>query len=303
MASVVITTRNRREDTLRAIASCFAQEHRPLEVLVFDDASDDGTADAVRAAFPEARVIVGAERRGLIALRNCGFREARGEYVFSIDDDAYFSTSRIAGDVVALFEADPALAAVAIPFVEPLARQSQSTRAAVHFPRPGEEVRSYIGCAHAVRRDAALRMGGYREFLVHQGEERDLCIRLRDAGMRIAYAGCDRIVHTVSPSRDLGRMMFYGTRNTLLFDFLNVPMPELADRLARDVVALAAYRFSPATLPTKLRAFADAALTGWRRRGERKPVSRETWRAYRALPGHGPEPFDGPIPEPAGAPR
>lgn len=303
MASVVITTRNRREDTLRAVASCFAQDHRPLEVLVFDDASEDGTAEAVRAAFPEARVFAGTERSGYIALRNRGFREARGEFVFSIDDDAYFSTPAIVGDAVATFRADDTLAAVAIPFVEPLARQSVSTRNAARLPVRGAEIRAYVGCSHAVRRDAVLRLGGYREFFVHQGEERDLCIRMRDAGMRIVYADCDRIVHTVSPARDRTRMVFYGTRNTLLFDFLNAPMPEAVVRLARDVVGLAAYRFSPATTPAKLRAFADAAWTAWRVRGERRPASRRTWRAHRSLPGHGPEPFDGPIPPPAGAAR
>ncbi|MCC7334732.1 MAG: glycosyltransferase family 2 protein, partial [Pirellulaceae bacterium] len=90
-ASVIITSRNRCADVLRAVASCFAQQGTTLEVLVFDDASDDGTVDRVRQTFPNCRVFGNTERQGYIINRNRGFLEARGPVVFSLDDDAYFS--------------------------------------------------------------------------------------------------------------------------------------------------------------------------------------------------------------------
>ena len=55
LASICIVTRNRKADLLRALGSCLAQSYRPLEVLVFDDASTDGTEQDVLARFPQVR--------------------------------------------------------------------------------------------------------------------------------------------------------------------------------------------------------------------------------------------------------
>ena len=71
--SIVLFTRNRKEELLTALESCFAQNHRPLEVLVFDDASTDGTEEAVRTSFPEVRFFREESNRGIAALRNRGF--------------------------------------------------------------------------------------------------------------------------------------------------------------------------------------------------------------------------------------
>jgi hypothetical protein len=54
-ATIVIVTHNRREAALRAVASALSQT-APVEVLVFDDGSTNGTSDSVREAYLEARV-------------------------------------------------------------------------------------------------------------------------------------------------------------------------------------------------------------------------------------------------------
>ncbi len=303
-ASVVITTHSRREDTLRAVASALAQVPEP-EVLVFDDASEDGTADALRERHPQVRVFPQRERTGYIVLRNRGFREATGDIVFSIDDDAYFSGADTIERVLALFRGDAKVCAVAIPFVEPLQRQSLSSlRSARPNHRPGDEVRSYIGCAHAIRRGAALEAGGYREFFEHQGEERDLCIRLRDRGLRIVHADCDPIVHMVSPRRDTRRQLHFGVRNTILFDLINAPFPHVVPRVVLDALALLRYRFQLDTLPLKSKALLQAFAVFAANRGTRGPVARETWKRWRELPSHGSlsTGADAAIPPPAGAP-
>jgi len=299
-ASVVITTRNRKENTLRAVSSCFAQTYSAIEVLVFDDASEDGTAEAVASAYPKARVFAETRRSGYIVLRNRGFEEARGEIVFSIDDDAYFSARDSVAWVMETFAADDRVAAVAIPFIEPLARRSKSTLDAPLRAVRGSEIRSYIGCAHAIRRKTALDLGGYREFFEHQGEERDLCMRIRETDLKILYCDCAPIVHTVSPARDRTRMVFFGTRNTLLFDLLNLPAGILAYRLPADILSLLRYRFDLKTLPVKTAAIIDAFRVGFRWRKLRRPVSAETWRSWRSLPTHGPDRHEGDPPFPAG---
>ncbi len=301
-ASVVITTRNRCDDTLRAAASALAQSV-PVEVLVFDDASEDETVEALCKALPEVRVFAQKERSGYIALRNRGFREARSEIVFSIDDDAYFTSEGTVESVLALFERTDDLFAVAIPFWEPLQRQSQSSRkfqGEVHSP--GDQVRSYIGCAHAVRKRMVLDAGCYREFFEHQGEERDLCIRALDQGYRILYADCAPIVHMVSPRRDSDRQLYFGVRNTLLFDMLNAPFPDVVIRSVFDSAQLLRYRFSLRTLPIKVRALVSA-VDVFRKHAElRAPVAGNTWRTWRRLRTHGSlaSADNEAVPEPAG---
>lgn len=288
VASIVIATRNRREETLAAVASSFGQSGVPLEVLVYDDASDDGTAEAVQHAFPAVRIFANPERTGYIVSRNRGFCDARGAYVFSLDDDATFSRADIVARIVAQFERDPSIGAIAIPFVEPLKPQTRSSSSVPVSSLPEQELRNYIGCAHAVRRDVALRLGGYREFFVHQVEERDFCLRLWAGNHRVVYGASGHIVHSVSPKRDSGRIMYYGFRNQILTEILNAPLPDLLLRLP--VVACNAIRFQFAwrLMPLKLKAIGAGLLEGVRRRRVRQPVSRAVYRRLRKLVPHGP---------------
>jgi GT2 family glycosyltransferase len=298
LASVVITTRNRREDALRAVASALAQDCSGLEVMVIDDASGDGTAERIRTAFPRAHVIALSERSGYIVARNRGFREAKGRYVFSLDDDAYFSTPDTVSRVTGLFEGDATIGAVAIPYIEPLARRSSSSLARPARIEPGSEVRSYVGCAHAVRREAALALSGYRELFVHQGEERDLCLRMRAAGWRVVYGDCGRVVHMVSAQREMGRIAYYGVRNQVLFEALNAPLAYLPMRLMRTLAGVVGYEFSWSTMPQKIASLGAGLADSIGYRSERRPVARRVYREYRRLPGHGPEDWNGDVPAP-----
>jgi GT2 family glycosyltransferase len=302
-ASIVITTRNRRVDLLFAIASCMAQQGCRFEILLFDDASDDGTAQAVREKFPSVLIFANPDRMGLIHNRNRGFEEALGSVVFSIDDDAYFSSPDIVESVLNKFRDDYKIAAVAIPYIEPMNRRSLSSLQTPFISRSGDELSAYKGCAHAVRREVVLNLGGYREFFVHQGEERDLCLRMIAAGFRIVYGDKGLIVHMVSPNRQMDRVTYYGTRNRLLFDMLNLPVPDLLIRLIWDPVAIIRYRFSWSTLPLKLRGIVAGFCEGTKRWRERKPVSCAAYALFRTLPGHGPEEWVQAIPPPCALPE
>jgi len=295
-ASIVITTRNRRKDALRAVESCLAQEKCRIEVLVFDDASDDGTVDEVRGMAPEVRVFVNEERMGYIPGRNRGFHEATAEIVFSLDDDAYFSTTDIVSRTLQIFRENPSVGAVAIPYIEPLNVRSLSSLRTPLRVQPGDSLRSYAGCAHAVRREVALALGGYREFFVHQGEERDLCLRMMDAGWRVLYGSSGLIVHMVSPKRESERVTYFGARNRILFNILNLPFSVLAIRSLWDPVAIIRYRFSWSSLLIKMRGIGSGFVEGIARIRERRPVSRATYRHFTHLPGHGPEHWDKEIP-------
>jgi len=296
IVSVVITTRNRRAEVLRAIESCLAQDYEQIEVLVYDDASTDDTSAEIRRQFSNVRLITGKERRGLIYLRSQGFEDARGNLVLSLDDDAYFTGADTVTRVVELFCEFPKAAAVALPYLEPTRDPGQGFMTAIP---PGTPLRSYIGCAHAIRRPVALEAGKYRDFLVHQGEERDLCLRLLGRGHQVIYGDTPPLVHLPSSSRDRQRINYFGYRNTLLFTGLNVPHPFMIPRMLIDSAQLLRHRFQWRTLPQRVAAILAGWKACWTYRRERRPVSLAAYRSYRSLPGHGPIVWEGPIPAPA----
>jgi GT2 family glycosyltransferase len=284
-ATIVIVTRNRREDALRAVRSAVEQSYEPLEVLVYDDASTDGTAEAVHDEFPEARLVRGDERVGYIALRNRGFREAVGEIIFSIDDDAYFSDSRTVEYVIDRFAQNPRAAALALQYLEP---GRPARLGFLQGIREGDPVRNYIGCAHAIRRVAALAAGGYREWLVHQGEERDLCLRLLERGHEVRYVESPPVVHEPSPQRDHAELAYLGLRNTFLFDVVNVPVPDVLWRLPIDVAQLLKYRVTWRTCLPRLWNVVRGLAACLRYLPRRDVVTRATYRRFRDLTTHGP---------------
>jgi glycosyltransferase involved in cell wall biosynthesis len=89
--SVVVPTYQRRDQCARAVSSALDQELAPLEVIVCDDGSTDGTREAMEAwadEEPRLRYLRLPRNFGAPAqARNLGTREARGEWVAFLDDD------------------------------------------------------------------------------------------------------------------------------------------------------------------------------------------------------------------------
>lgn len=85
--SVVIPTFNRAYCIERAIRSVLAQEYEPMEVLIIDDGSSDGTQEIV-SSINDKRIRYTYKRNGGVSsARNLGIREARGEWVAFLDSD------------------------------------------------------------------------------------------------------------------------------------------------------------------------------------------------------------------------
>jgi len=288
-ASIVITTRNRRDDLKKAIVSALAQKLAGgVETIVIDDGSTDGTAQMVRAEFPQVALHRFEESKGLVVRRNEGARLAQGEIIFSIDDDALFTSPHTVEQTVNEFDCSH-VGSVAIPYMEP----NKSSMTLQQAP-PGKITfikDTFIGTAHAVRKDVFLRLGGYREFLVHQGEEMDFCIRMLTAGYVVRLGRADVIHHLESPRRDYGRMDFYGRRNDILFVWHNVPWPyfpfHLAGATLNGLISITRTG-RPANM---LRGMASGYVECIRRWSERHPVSSAVYALNRLLKKKGPLPL------------
>jgi glycosyltransferase involved in cell wall biosynthesis len=213
-----------------------------------------------------------------VVRRNEGARSASGQIIFSIDDDAAFSTSHVVERTIREFD-DPGIGAVAIPYLEPnkdnWLMQKAPDREAVWIAD------TFIGTAHALRRDVFLKLGGYREELVHQGEESDYCIRMLDAGYFVRLGNADPIHHFESPRRDFRRMDYYGCRNSVIYAWQNVPMPWLLIHLVATTINCLKWTFRPNRIGIRI----GGLLSGWSQifRTPRSPVKLCVYHASRLL--------------------
>lgn len=275
-ASIVITTKNRKDDLRQALRSALTQ-NVDVEVLVLDDASTDGTEMMVQQEFPDVRFLRFDTSEGYIVRRNQVVRMARAPIVFIIDDDACFSTKGVVGQTLADFS-DPRIGAVAIPYVD----VGYST--SVHQRAPATDsiylAPFYRGTAHALRRDMFLQLGGYWELLVHQEEEIELALRMLESGFLIRCGTSEPVLHHASPVRSISRMDYYGRRNRLLVMWRNFPLRACLWRGA-GVVAVTVCKYLVRQCSGKaIRGIGDAMSAIVAGKVPRAPVRKQTYAKY-----------------------
>jgi len=183
------------------------------EVLVLDNASADGSAEAVRERHPEARLFALERRTGKADNDSLLLREARGRYCLLLNEDSELQDGAVQALLDAL-EADPGAAVAGAQLLtsggEPTAcawrlpdipwalAAAVFLQDAVAVQSTGGRVRE-VGwvqsSAMLVRRAAAEQVGWLDgDFFVYS-DETDFCKRLRDAGWRILFAPAARAVH------------------------------------------------------------------------------------------------------------
>lgn len=279
VATVVITTRNRKNDLSRAISSALSQTCR-VEVIVTDDASDDGTEELVLTKFPSVKLLRSETCKGYVSQRNLAATASSTNYIFSLDDDAEFGSIDTVAITIGEFDR-PEIGAVAIPHIDTL------TNKVVNAPaeRDGGVVciASYTGTAHALRRDVFLSLGGYLEELTHQGEESDYCIRMLAAGYVTRLGTAPLILHHESPRRSFDRMDFYGRRNDVLFGWRYAPLLMLPFHL----VATTFNGLRVAISTRRIQSHCHGLVAGWRKilsgAIRRNPVSMVVYFTFRTM--------------------
>ncbi|HEY7089616.1 MAG TPA: glycosyltransferase family 2 protein, partial [Tepidisphaeraceae bacterium] len=147
-ASVVLPTRNRCDYLRRAIQSSLDQTV-PVEVLVFDDASTDATAEMVPREFPQVRYFRNEQPTGPCVTRNRGAQLATAPIIFPIDDDAAFASRHTVEQTLADFD-HPRIGAVAIPYID--VNKSPAVLCSPPDRSQPYVTFEYVGASHALRR-------------------------------------------------------------------------------------------------------------------------------------------------------
>jgi glycosyltransferase involved in cell wall biosynthesis len=193
LVSVVVPTRNAAR-TIRACLESVRRQRAPVELIVVDNGSTDGTYE-IAAALADVAVRGGPERS---AQRNTGVQRARGEWVLWVDADMVLDPDVVTAAlaVAARTGAD----AVSVPETSfgdgfwtacrALERSCYLDDPALHNPR-------------LVRREVLRGLGGFTPSMSGP-EDADLRLRLREAGATVAFCGEAFIRH------DEGRLTLRG---------------------------------------------------------------------------------------------
>jgi GT2 family glycosyltransferase len=262
--AVVVITHQRRDELLLALRRLLDLPERP-HVVVVDNGSTDGTAEAVRERFPAVELIASPENLGAVG-RNVGVARLDTPYVAFCDDDTWWEPGslRAAADVL---DAHPGLAVVTGRIqVEPAGTddpivaelRDSPVRGAAWLPGPA--LGSFLAGASVLRREAFLEVGGFSARLWLGGEEELMAGDLAAAGWELCYLPVLTVHHQASRARDPHRRRRDGIRNTLWTTWLRRPVRPALRRTAhllrtvpRDRVTARALLAAVAGIPWVLR--------------------------------------------------
>ncbi len=234
---VVILNTNRREDTLAALESLFRSDYPNQRVIVLDNASTDGSPQAIRSEYPEVEVIALERNLGYAGNNNVGIEAAlarHADWVFILNEDTVMAPDCIR-QLVEAGEKDAQvgmLGPMVYHYDEPGVIQSAGGKMdnawrAWHLAQneldlgqfaEAHEVDWISGCALLVRRGVIEQTGALDGRFFYYWEETEWCLRARRKGWRILqvpqaklwHKGVRREYHP-SPS-----VTYYATRNRFL---------------------------------------------------------------------------------------
>ena len=235
--AVVVITHQRRAELVRALDRLLALPEQP-RVVVVDNGSSDGTADAVRARFPQVELVASPENLGAVG-RNVGVDLLDTPYVAFCDDDTWWEPGSLtaAADVL---DAHPGLAVVTARILvepggteDPIVAELRDSPVSGAAWLPGPALGSFLAGASVLRRQAFLEVGGFSERLWLGGEEELMAGDLAAAGWELCYLPRLTVHHQASRARDPHRRRKDGIRNTLWTTWLRRPVRPALRRTAR----------------------------------------------------------------------
>lgn len=225
--SVVIVSWNVRDLLRRCLHSVLGpltpDRELSIEIIVVDNASDDGSPDMVQAEFPQVRLIANGDNRGFTAANNQGLLESTGRCLLLLNPD-----TEVVGDalptMMAYMDAHPEVGALGPQLCYPDGRLQSSRRRFPTFATalvestvvqewwrdnpilrryymadtPDDAIQSVdwvVGACLLVRREVYEQVGGLDEGFFMYSEELDWCKRIRGAGWKVVYLPTALVIH------------------------------------------------------------------------------------------------------------
>ncbi len=166
------------------------------EVFLVDNASSDGTAEAVRTRYPSVHLIANSTNRGFSAANNQAIPLCRGRYLFFLNPDAELAGGCLE-TAVRYMDENPAVGLAGTKVVYPggVLQETISLRypgqkhAAEELKGLPGGIACVLGASMIARADLIRAIGGFDEDYFLYGEDQELCLRIRQQGFEIGYIG------------------------------------------------------------------------------------------------------------------
>ena len=217
-AAIIVLNHERRDLLLECLRAACASRHADVPIVVVDNGSTDGSADAAEASFSDVTVLRSPDNRGVSGGRNLGARWVNdhldARFLLFIDNDTLLAPETV-GELVRTAEADSGIGLVAPkayrswddrrllsagglrfnPYTGSLSDVASGEPDTEHFETP-RDIQACPGFAFFVRRQVFERLGGFDErFNPYGWEDADFSLRAGYAGWRIVYAPRAVVVH------------------------------------------------------------------------------------------------------------
>lgn len=220
--TAIIISYNTRDMTLKCLEYLHASlQGIPSEVIVVDNASGDGSPEAIRSAYPDVILVENQENRGFGAANNQAMRIARGEFFLLLNSDAFVQPDTVA--TLLRFIRKKPQAAVVGPRL--LNEDGSLQVSCYRFPTPGlawrenlwissllphhpalgdyrrwshqdnRQVEWIVGACMLVRSSVALQVGWFDETFFMYAEETDWQRRMAREGWQIWFCAETRVTH------------------------------------------------------------------------------------------------------------
>ncbi len=221
--SVMITTRNRRDDLKRTLKVLETLSPAPHEILVCADACDDDTVRMVHEDHRDVRLFENPERLGSVASRRRLLAEATGDWVLSLDDDSYPLDLDFFEKARRTVAEHPEAAVVCFHEQTALPSGSQAPAPSSHR---GRYVSAYANCGALMDLVFYRNQPGFPEFFEHMYEETDYALQCYAGGAAVWFEPSLTIRHHFSPAgRNEILRHQQNARNELWSAWMRCPLP------------------------------------------------------------------------------
>lgn len=232
--SIIIVSFNTRQLLDDCLAAIAAADTPPggLEVIVVDNASQDGSQEMVAQKYPDMRLLALSENLGFAAANNRGTAVAQGDYILFLNSDTRIDPDALAKPL-AYMRGQPQIGALTVRLVYPSGQRDPDNHRG--FPTPWNAVCHFSGLSklfpqnpifngyfqgyadfhqsHAVDviagsymlmpRSLVDELGGWDETYFFYGEDIDFCYRIRQTGRQIVYYPHVTVLHYKGASSGL----------------------------------------------------------------------------------------------------